>query len=137
MMESKFEGCGTLCYYPSGWLLLDTADEIGKYYRQLGFLDNRTLQLNPPRRTTHVTIIANKYEDRTSHPCWKKYEHKQIHFLYLPGVQDDGEYFWLQVICPHIEDIREELGLPRQIPIPWHITIGNLKNLYECRNNTL
>jgi hypothetical protein len=32
----------------------------------------------------------------------------------------------MEVECKRIEDIREELGLPRKIIQPWHLTVGNI-----------
>jgi hypothetical protein len=77
----------------------------------------------------HISVIAGKYETITDgfKPLWNKYQDCQINFQYCEEVENDGEYFWLPVKCEQIENIREELGLPRITPIPWHLTIGNLK----------
>lgn len=76
---------------------------------------------------SHITVIAGKYEPNHSDAFWKKYDRHPVTFQYSPRIESDGTYFWLPVVCPEFEKVRIELGLPPTIPIPWHLTIGNLK----------
>jgi len=121
-MKSK----GKLEYYTS-WLVLLVDNNIAEYYRHLIYLFDRRLKLQPPKHDTHITIIAGKYENVSNHFNWKKYHHQEIEFEYSTDIGTDGCYFWLPIECKYIEDIRVELELPPTIPIPWHLTIGNLK----------
>jgi hypothetical protein len=50
-----------------------------------------------------------------------------VEFQYSPEIETDGTYFWIPVFCADFENVRVELGLPPKIPIPWHLTVGNLK----------
>lgn len=123
-----FDCHGHLVYHRT-WLIVKVNDEVCEYYRHLANLYNRTLCLNQPRDGAHITVIAGKYEliDDSHKHLWNKYQNDRIDFKYNISIGDDGEYFWLPVECERIEEIRNELGLKRRIPIPWHLTIGNLK----------
>lgn len=101
--------------------------EIGEYYRKLISYHRRSLFLQIPKHGCHITVIAGKYEQSPNKEFWRKYHHHEIEFEYSIDIGTDGCYFWLPVKCKRIEEIRVELGLPSTIPIPWHMTVGNLK----------
>lgn len=103
-------------------------DEICEYYRRLVNIQSPSLKLNPPRDGAHITVIAGKYErpDASHEHLWGKFEGNIVEFSYQREILSDGRYFWLTVECPRIEEIRQELGLSPKIPIPWHLTIGNI-----------
>jgi hypothetical protein len=117
---------GNLHYY-TRWLILLVDDSIAEYYRHLIYNWNRRLVLQHPKHGAHITVIAGKYEYVGNHQCWKKYHNQEVEFQYSIDIGTDGCYFWLPVECKRIEEIRVELGLPPKIPIPWHLTVGNLK----------
>ncbi len=57
-------------------------------------------------------------------------------FFYHPQIHEGKIYYWLEIYCTLLEDIREELGLPvvSQYTLPpegfrkvFHMTIGNTK----------
>ena len=124
-----FDGYGKLFYYPSWWMIIKVDEEICRYYRNLVYLHNRYLKLNPSRNGAHITIIAGKYETPVHKHLWNKYEGEKIDFKYNPEINTDGEYFWVEVECKRAEEIRKELGLSPKIIQPWHLTVGNVKNL--------
>lgn len=124
--KMNYKSKGKLEYY-TRWLILLVDDEIAEYYRHLIHLWDRRLKLQHPKHGDHITVIAGKYEDVGNHPNWKKYHRQEVDFEYSIDIGSDGCYFWLPVECKQIEDIRVELGLPSKIPIPWHLTVGNLK----------
>ena len=123
-----FDGYGKLLYYPSWWLIVKVDEEICRYYRNLIHFRYRSLQLNPSRNGAHITAIAGKYEipDNDHKYLWNAYEGEKIDFKYNPEINTDGEYFWMEVECKRIEEIREELGLTPRIIQPWHLTVGNV-----------
>lgn len=118
-------------HYHSKWLMLYTDDEIGRYYRALFKTQEPWIRFNLPMHGTHITVVPGKYETPPKMELWGKYEGEIIDFTYDNDVTNLGNYYWLRVYCPRIEDIREELGLPRTLPVPWHMTIGNTKGLDE------
>lgn len=100
-------------------------DDIGAYYRLLTHYYNRSIKLQRPKIGAHITIVSGKHEDFIDKSCWNKYNN--IIIKYHPFVETNGEYFWLKVKCEKIHDLREELGLTRNLKHPLHLTIGNLK----------
>jgi len=123
-----FSGYGKLLYYPSWWLIMKVDEEICRYYRNLIHFHHRSLQLSPSRNGAHITVIAGKYEkpDEEHKRFWNKYQDEEVNFKYSPEINTDGEYFWMEIECKRIEEIREELGLTPKIPQPWHLTVGNM-----------
>lgn len=125
-ISMNFKCKGKLEYY-TRWLILLVNDDIAKYYQRIIHLSNRRVVLQHPKHGAHITVIAGKYEDVGNHPLWKKYQHQEVEFEYSIDIGTDECYFWLPVECRKIEEIRVELGLSPKIPIPWHLTVGNLK----------
>lgn len=123
-----FAGHGHLLYYPSWWLIVKVDEEVCGYYRRLIHFHNRPLRLNPSKHGAHITVIAGKYEkpDAEHEQFWNKYQGELINFNYSPDIATNGEYFWMEVDCPRIEEIRTELGLTPKIIHPWHLTVGNI-----------
>ncbi len=112
--------------------MLYTDDEIGRYYRALLRSQEPWLKINIPKHGMHVTVVPGKYETAPNKHLWGRYEGEVIPFTYDGDVSFWHEhYYGMRVNCPRIEDIREELGLPRVLPVFWHITIANTKGLDE------
>ena len=91
------------------------------------FFHAPSLKLQPPMHGSHITVIAGKYEPNHIEQYWKKYDGQSVEFQYSPEIGSDDTYFWLPVFCKEFKSVRIELGLTPTIPIPWHLTIGNLK----------
>ena len=121
-----FASTGKYHYY-NRWLMVDCDEELARYYRRLVHLYSRSIDLQKPLHGSHITVIAGKYEPNHIEKYWKKYDGQPVEFKYTHEIGSDGVYFWLPVFCEHFESVRKELGLNPTIPIPWHLTIGNLK----------
>jgi hypothetical protein len=73
-------------------------------------------------------------------PLWGKYENKRVWFEFDPQyLNTNGKHWWIRVISPELESIREELGLTPQPTYfhrnsrtwrvnPFHLTIGHMLN---------
>lgn len=115
-------------HYYNRWLLVDCCEDLAAYYRVIIFQWFPSVRLQPPKNKSHITVIAGKYEPTHDERYWKKFDGYTVEFQYDPeNINNDGVYFWLPVYCKHFEELRVELGLTPTIPIPWHLTIGNLK----------
>ena len=121
-----FSSTGKYHYY-NNWLMVDCDNELARYYRHLVHLYSLPTDLQIPMHGSHITVIAGKYEKASNREVWKKYDTNPVAFQYDPTIQTDGVYFWLPVVCKEFETVRSELGLSPCSPIPWHLTIGNLK----------
>lgn len=114
------------------WLVLMCDDEISRYYRHLytkayPYLNGeRGGKLTRPVWGTHISVIRG--ERVPNHKLWRLKDNKLVEFNYEAGVLDNGEYYWLKVVCPELEDLREKYGLSRQPQFGFHLTIGRTTN---------
>lgn len=132
-----FRATGKLIYDPktdgasefrSWWAKLDVPQSIIRYYqywvkRELG------IRLNTPMWKSHVSVIRGEVPTTFKSALWKKYQGKEIEFTYSPNLRMSETYVWLPVESPELEAIRVELGLRPKPKVPFHLTIGNTKNL--------
>lgn len=106
------------------WLVLDCDESIGTYLRHLYWLSKfRTQNLQRPAWREHVTAIRN--EEPRNKQFWELYAGNPLDFEYNPVPQTNGNYWWVTVTCPMLLDIREELGLPREPLVPFHLSFGH------------
>jgi hypothetical protein len=87
-----------------------------------------------PRWKAHVTVI--RPEDFSEIPDlqhWSKHEGETVSFVYDPTVMYEKGFWWFNLWCLTMEDIRRELGLSTKsrITIPpsgynkaFHCTVG-------------
>lgn len=108
--------------------LIETECDLERYYAW--FLEKRfSLKLNKTLRGTHISFIADRYSDKEKWDMTaKKYHGKSITFYYEIEPRSNVEHWWLRVHSPDAEDIREELGLPREPFHPFHLTLGYANN---------
>lgn len=126
---------GKLIYSPRShlgsnekWLVVMCDDEISRYYRHLftkeyPYLNGEKVgKLTRPVWGAHISVMRG---ERLPKPdLWRLDEGKIIDFTYEAGVIDNGEYFWMRVNCPYLQDLREKYGLPRDPRFGLHLTIG-------------
>jgi len=118
------------------------SQEIGSYYRSLYWLDhNKGQKLLRPYWPLHVTVVRN--EEPPNHDLWWNHDGESVTFYCLPRVRTNWSperfrsFYWLDVVCPRFEEIRVELGLPKNSDGIYHMTIGCSENeanraLYEA-----
>lgn len=106
------------------WIIVDCDPQIGGYYRNLFHLNEyKTKKLNRPSWEAHITVVRN--EEPPHKEFWKKYAGELIEFEYNPEPRTNGEYWWFDVECPRLFDIRTELGLKRDPEYSFHLSIGH------------
>ena len=118
-----YESTGKL-KYKGNWLTLDCNNGIPRYY---AWWINKVLgvKVTTPLHGAHITVVAGKYEDKTSHENWGKHQGKKIKFTYQESsVLYNDHYWWLRVLCPELVEVRRELGLSDTPHHPYHLTIG-------------
>ena len=112
------------------WLVLNCDAELGRYYRCLyEFKYRKCCKLQTPGWKEHISVVRNEEPADQHKPLWQKYEGLEVEFKYEPLVRDNEVYFWLEVECDFLLDVRVELGLPRNPEFDLHVTIGNNVNL--------
>lgn len=111
-------------YSPNWWLVVDCDPSIGEYYRHLYHLArNRCVHLVRPAWKEHISVVRD--EEPRDRDFWEIYTGHTVKFWYKPEPETDGSYYWLDVECPALSIIREELGLHPRPEYPFHITIGH------------
>lgn len=105
------------------WLVLDCDPSIGQYYRHLYWLSRyRVEKILRPAWQDHVTVIRN--EEPPLQNLWQKHAGLSVEFWYNPIPRSNGAYWWVDVECPLLDEIREELGLSSP-EIPFHMSFGH------------
>jgi hypothetical protein len=107
------------------WLVLDVHQDLSNLYRHLFWLNNhRCRKLQKPAWGAHVSVLRNEEPPDEKKHLWEKYADQEIEFEYTTFVGNNGEHWWLPVICEELLDIRTEMGLPRDPYYPLHLTFG-------------
>jgi len=134
MDEVLCPSIGKLRYSDEGWKLIVEVDKgIAEYYRAL---IPKWLPVMPTRYDPHITVVRQEKEEPVHKEHWKKYQGEEVEFFYSPIVQQGKVYYWLNIFCVQLEDIRLELGLPvrSEFTLPpegfrkcFHMTVANKK----------
>lgn len=108
------------------WLIADADPELGRYYRHLMYKRRyNTFMLNQPSWNQHITVIRNEEPADEYKVHWEKYNGLKIEFEYNNKIYNNLAYYWVDVSCEQLYDIRLELGLPKEPLYSFHLTIGN------------
>lgn len=86
----------------------------------------RMLDFVPPAWGPHISVTRGERIDKSKRALWKSLRNRQIEFNYDPNLRTNGEYFWYQVECEELLDLREELGLRREPKQRLHLTVGRV-----------
>ena len=139
-----YKSIGTLRYENKGGkykLIVEVDQGISDYYRSL---IPKWITVNPQMYRAHISVVRREIPVNLEY--WGKYEGEKIEFSYEGIVRQGTVYFWLNVFCVRLEEIRKELGLPvrSEYTIPpegftkcFHCTIGNQKELVKSGNRTI
>lgn len=138
---------GTLVYDPKRgsmkrrtkwWCVLNVDREITRYYRWLisrrfwGLTAMKEDWLCQPSWDAHISVVRGETPGQEFRGLWGKYSGEKVEFWYSPNLvfannrerryADDGDFWMLDVHCPRITEIREELGL--KTFFHYHLTVG-------------
>ena len=135
LSKKMFRSVGKLIYSPrshlgdpSKWLVMMVDDEICKYYSSLFYKEFPwNGKLNRPIFGAHISVIRG--ERLPNYELWKLDDNKIVEFEYESGVRDNGEYYWLNVKCNYLGDLREKYGLSRNPNFGLHLTVGRTTNV--------
>ena len=137
-MQTMFTSKGQLKYSKiedKYKLIVSVDEEIVRYYRSL---IPKWFKVNPQMHRAHISVVRNEVPPKME--FWGKYEGEIIEFCYESIIRQGSVYWWLNVFCKRLEEIRLELGLPVSSPytLPpeeftkcWHISLGNQKELHK------
>ena len=112
-------------------LIVEADQGISDFYRAL---IPKYYYAKPQKYPAHISVVRKEVPVNLEN--WGKYEGEKIEFFYQSYIHIGTVYFWLNVFCCRLEEIRLELGLPVDSPytLPpegfnkcYHMTIGNKK----------
>lgn len=128
-----YPSTGILRYHNDFKLIVEVDPSIGNLYRSL---IPKYIDFNRPKYNSHITVVRSGLEDPPRKEFWGKYEGEEIDFVYDSAIKEGSVYFWLNVYCVRLEEIRVELGLsatseytlpPEGFKKVFHCTLANKK----------
>lgn len=124
-MNNWFSSIGTLQYGPNIRVVLNVDQGIADYYRSLL---PKSIKTNPQKHQAHVSVVRG-FEMPLYKDMWGIYEGERVEFSYNAEIKNDENYYWLDVQCKRLNEIRIELGLTSYLwyRSSFHLTIGNCK----------
>jgi len=111
----------------SSWkksVLANIDGDLHEYYAW--FIKKRyNLELLPPLRKSHMTIVNDKFTDgRIWDKVKKKWDGREITLKFDVNSRTNGEHWWLRSDSIEAQELRKDLGLPPSPFYKYHITIG-------------
>jgi hypothetical protein len=112
------------------WAVVEIDKEITRYFRW--WVERElNIKLQKPSWDAHISIVRGEKPAIDKLYLWEKYHKRKINFKYSVNVRQSGDttgndrpsnYWFVEVECPFLKEIREEFGFPSD----WkqHITIG-------------
>jgi hypothetical protein len=132
-----FQGHGKLIYDPRArirfepwWCILKTDEELVRYY-QYWIKQHYDVKFEKTVWGSHISV--NRAVKPPNPAFWKKYKNEIIPFTYTNRVYRVHWFLCVDAYSTRLEDIREELGLPRLPPYGFHLTIGRLNKVYHTK----
>lgn len=128
-----FTSSGRIRYFKDPLKAIVEVDQgISDFYRTL---IPKYVRINRQAYPAHISFVRKEVPPNME--FWGKYEKEWIEFEYESWVYNSQTYYWLNVFCPRLEEIRRELGLSLTSGITrspdgrhkFHCTIGNTKNV--------
>lgn len=107
------------------WVLLECDRSIAQYYCSLYSMEYfYKPKIQIPLWGAHISVVRgeillSQFKDEI--------QGMEIEFYYVNTMFTNGVHFWLPVICPILDDIRELFGLGRGY-VNYHLSIGNIAN---------
>jgi hypothetical protein len=124
---------GTLCYDPRlpdrfdpWWVIVRCEEGLGMVLRQQ-VESAHGITLEPPPWGMHISVVSG--EEPPLVERWGHRADELVAFSYLPEPRRAGQFWWVEVDCPELLDVRAALGLPREPARPLHMTLGRLRRV--------
>jgi hypothetical protein len=86
----------------------------------------RVTDFVPPAWGPHISVTRGEHIDKTQRGLWRSLPNRPVDFSFDPDLKFNGEYFWFQVQCDELLDLREQLGLRREPKQRLHLTVGRV-----------
>lgn len=83
-----------------------------------------------PKFPPHITVVRIHKEQPVDLTHWGKHDGEKIDFLYEAKVYHGKVYYWLNIWCTRLEEIRAELGMP--VTSPYTLPPEGFKKCFHC-----
>jgi hypothetical protein len=122
---------GNLKKKPHWWCVVNVDKEITRYYRWWIQRELHISGLCEPSWNAHISVIRGEKPSANLMHLWKKYHGEKIKFRYKHNPRQSGDttgndrpdnYWFINVDCPKLLDIRRELNRPCDWNL--HLTVG-------------
>jgi len=109
------------------WCIVKVDPEITRYYRHWLQWHLHKHEIAPPSWDSHISVIRGEKPAENLMHLWKKYDGQKVKFRYkhYPRRAHKEQFWFVDVECPLLMQIREELERPTTWPL--HLTIGKEK----------
>ena len=119
------------------WCIVQVNEEITRYYRYwvmknpAYFKETSLDNLCMPSWGSHISVLRGERPRDDLMHLWRKYHGQRVNFRYSHDVRRSGDttgwdrpdnYFFLDIHCPELINIRKELDRPTNWNL--HMTIG-------------
>ena len=125
-----FTSIGILEFRNNYWIIISVDSDLCRYYMTCFNKSHvvTDIQLMKPKWGGHITIVRGEYEqyelNKKNDQVIKENDNKLIEFKYSHETYGNGNHYWLDIDCDKALNLREELGLDRNMLIPLHLTFG-------------
>ena len=104
-----YTSIGKLQYFEDQLVLLVDPNLV-RYFRSLipKYIEHRA-QANKP----HITVVRGSGIEFPNREKWGLHDGESVEFIYGPLIKFDYKYYTISVQSKGLEEIREELGLPK------------------------
>lgn len=137
MMTKLFNSTCTIKYDPhrgemsrrtAWWCVADVDKEITRYCRWW-LKQEKHIHLQPPAWDAHISVVRGEKPANGFMRFWKQFHNRKLTFHWdhtdircEVDKNNGGMFYWIDVTCPELDEIRASLGL--RTGFKYHITIG-------------
>lgn len=102
-----FTSTGIIHYTNDNWVFVYIDDQLADYYYAMIPKYYKTIK---SRRPAHVSVVRPE-ESIINLENWGKHDGERVSFVYHPDILVEKEFWWFNLWCKEMENIRLELGL--------------------------
>lgn len=129
-----FNGTGRLIYDPYArikkdpwWMIVKTDEGIVQYY-QNWIKQHYDVGFEKTVWGSHISAVRG--QEPPNKKDWGKYKNEEIPFTYTNKIYRAHWFYCVDAYSERLEQIREELGLPKLPKFGFHLTVGRLNKQY-------
>ena len=111
-------------HFDPWWVVLECEPHILEAAR--ASLEQTGVRLSRPLWGSHISIVSGEPPPREDR--WRTRQGERVAFDYDLAPRTEGGFYWLDIVCDELLDLREALGLTRLPRHPFHLALGRAKD---------